>query len=310
VGYVPPDKEQEWRNDAKNSDPNVTDRTEYDELRATAVTTQNLRTEDIQRYASNRDLFTAGKQTASQKLTQNEEKYSKGEISEADYLKNKQIYETDYDNNSRAEAIQIQNINNATERSVEANRALGMSNAARDDYAPRTEESQPLQDLGNPAGDGWGYNSNPETATVAESVQIDTGADRNINSYEQPIDASTQDNINTATDDYGNPLGSTPDTGASTTYNDVPLANVSGATDDYGNPLGNTPDTGASTRYDSTTGPAPSVNSAAGSPAGDGEGPMGGAPIGGGSKAPGEGGTGQQGTPTNNAPQSSTKPAC
>ena len=185
-----------------------------------------------------------------------------------------------------------------------------MSNAARDDYAPRTEESQPLQDLGNPAGDGWGYNSSPESATVAESVTIDTGTDRNINSYEQPIDANTSDRISASTDDYGNPLGDTPDTGASTTYNDVPIANVSGATDDYGNPLGNTPDSGASTRYDSTTGPAPSVNSAAGSPAGDGEGTMGGAPIGGGSKAPGEGGVGQQGTPTNNAPQSSTKPAC
>ena len=308
VGYVPPDQEQAWRNDVKQGDSNpIAESRSQSDLSGSFAQAQ-LGARDSASLL--RDRAATAKENVSKSLANNEEAYARGNISEKQYLDNKRDFERDYQTFDRIEKQATTAVDTRTESYLETNRARALGNTTRDDYAPRTEESQPLQDLGNPAGDGWGYNSSPESATVAESVKIDTGADRNINSYEQPIDASTQDNIYSATDDYGNPLGSTPDTGASTTYNDVPIANVSGATDDYGNPLGNTPDSGASTRYDSTTGPAPNVNSATGSPAGDGEGPMGGAPIGGGTKAPGEGGVGQQGQPVNNAPSSPSKPAC
>lgn len=312
VGYVPPDQEAQWRQDVKagvaqgDSNPIAISRTQSD-LSGSYASAQ-LGARDSASLL--RDRAATAKENVSNSLADNERAYARGEISEKQYLDNKRDFERDYQTFDNLEKRGIAAVDTRTELYLETSRGRAFSNLASDDYAPRTEESQPLQDLGNPAGDGWGYNSSPESATVAQSVNIDTGADRNINSYEQPINASTQDNIYSATDDYGNPLGSTPDTGASTTYNDVPLANISGATDDYGNPLGNTPDSGASTRYDSTTGPAPNVNSATGSPAGDGEGPMGGAPIGGGTKAPGEGGVGPQGQPVNNAPASSTKPAC
>lgn len=85
---------------------------------------------------------------------------------------------------------------------------------------------------------------------------------------------------------------------------------VNNALDDYGNPLNSSPDTGASTNYDSSvTGPQSTVNSTDGSPAGDGAGTAGGA-ITGEKLKPGEGGVGPAGNPSASTPQSPAKPAC